>query len=194
MFDFKMVWNFRLCFSTIAISNSFSSDSSAKQDLSVRVQLHKAELPHTGSINMKVALIKGSEKERAPISLLYYNLWRNNRLSAGITLWPWDSCQSVQGPHSNMSKRPYPELWCISVQPLGRPAPWQGSRENAPCSSSTNQTTPEDASWRSTKEGWTPHCRLISHTWGRYCTIHWGKVLRTYKTFYKCFITITEAS
>lgn len=141
-FDLKMVWNFRLCFSTIAISNSFSSDSCAKQDLPVRVQLHRAETPHTGSINMKVALIKRSKKERAPISLLCYNLWRSKGLSAGITLWPWDSCQSVQGPQPNMSKGPYPELWCISVQPLGDPAPWWGSRENAPCSSSTNQSIP----------------------------------------------------
>lgn len=185
-----MVWNFRLCFSTTAISNSFSSDSYAKQDLSVRVQLHKAGLPHRGSSNMKVALIKGSKKESTPISLLYYNLWRSKGLSAGINLWPWDSCQLVQSPHPNLSKG----LWCISVQPLSHPAPWQGSRENAPCSSSTNQTSPEDASWPSTKEGWTPHCRLMSHTWGRYCTIHRGKALRTYKTFYKRIITITEAS
>lgn len=57
-----------LLFFTPGISNSFSRDCCTKQDLSVRAQLHRTELPHTGPISLKVVLIKENKKEHQPLS------------------------------------------------------------------------------------------------------------------------------
>lgn len=181
-----MVWNFRLCFSTMAISNSFSSDPCARQDLSVRAQLHKAEPTQTGSINMRVALIKESERERTPISLLYYNLWRSKGLSAGINLWPWDSCWSVQCPHPNTSERALSRAPMHFCSARRFPGPWRALEGTHPAA------RPPHGSW--IKGGQTPCCGLISLTQSQTCTTHPRKVLTTYTAFYTCSITICESS